>query len=515
MALKNKKIILAFLIILSLAIFFRFWHLDSIPSGIYPDEAMNANDAITSPGKLFYDANNGREGLFINLIALSFSIFGISIWSFKFVSALAGVLTVIGIYFLGKEMFQKKEAGLLSAFFLAVSFWHVNFSRIGFRAILVPLVMSFSFYFLLKGFRTGKIYNLAAAGLIFGLGFHTYISFRLAVLIIPIILAIFIWNKIKNKQGVKKALVSSVVFLAFAFIAGLPIGIYFLQNPEDFISRATGVSIFSQDNPIFSFVKSLTIHLGMFNFYGDANWRHNFSQSPQLYWPVGIFFLLGLGISIKKLISSLKTKKGQELITHSLLLSWLFIMLLPGILTYEGIPHALRVIGCIIPAYLLAGLGAWQSYLFVKERTARKTLLKLAGCLLLTAIVLAQFDKYFIKWAQTPEVENYFTKNYTQIGLYLNSLPAETVKYVVVNELGSPLYGISIPGQTPMFIERITFNKPRANYIKAEDLDTLEANDKQIVIIPLYDKGIQLKLENKFTEINILEQKYFKAYIIY
>jgi hypothetical protein len=230
---------------------------------------------------------------------------------------------------------------------------------------------------------------------------------------------------------------------------------------------------------------------------------------------VGIFFLLGLGISIKKLISSLKTKKEQESITHSLLLSWLFIMLLPGILTYEGIPHALRVIGCIIPAYLLAGLGAWQSYLFVKEKTAKKTLLKLAGCLLLTAIAFAQFDKYFIKWAQSSEVDDSFTKNYTQIGLYLNSLPEETVKYVVVNELGSPLYGISIPGQTPMFIERTAFNEPKANYIKVEDLDAIEPNDKQIIIIPLYDKGIQLKLENKFPRINILEQKYFKAYIIY
>ncbi len=162
----NKKAIIFLLLILLLAAVFRLWRLDSIPSGLYPDVAINGNDALdsleTGNFKVFYPENNGREGLFIWLIALSFSIFGPSIWAIKIVAAVFGILTVLGLYLLTKELFRTENSkqkivnseiiALLSAFFLAVSFWHVNFSRIGFRAILVPFILVFGFYFLLKSF---------------------------------------------------------------------------------------------------------------------------------------------------------------------------------------------------------------------------------------------------------------------------------------------------------------------------------------------------------------------------
>ena len=83
---KNKTFLLL-LVILLIASFFRLWQLDTIPPGLYPDEAINGNEALSNPWKVFYPENNGREGLFINLISLSFSIFGISIWSLRIVPA--------------------------------------------------------------------------------------------------------------------------------------------------------------------------------------------------------------------------------------------------------------------------------------------------------------------------------------------------------------------------------------------------------------------------------------------
>ena len=72
------------MLILAVAVFFRFWQLDQIPPGLYPDVAINginATDALKNHDfKIFYPDNNGREGLFINLIALSFWLFGASIW---------------------------------------------------------------------------------------------------------------------------------------------------------------------------------------------------------------------------------------------------------------------------------------------------------------------------------------------------------------------------------------------------------------------------------------------------
>jgi len=83
--------------------FFRFYRLNSVPPGLYPDIAINGNDALlslqTGEYKLFYPENNGREGLMMWLDAASMAIFGINVLALKIPAAIAGVLTVFGILF--------------------------------------------------------------------------------------------------------------------------------------------------------------------------------------------------------------------------------------------------------------------------------------------------------------------------------------------------------------------------------------------------------------------------------
>src|SRR3989338_5049749 len=211
----KQKTLIILLAILAIAAFFRFYHLAQIPPGLYPDVAINGNDALTALKthnfKVFYPENNGREGLFINLIALSFWLFGVSVWTIKIVPAIFGLLTVLGIFFLTKQLFsyfatrRAEIIALLSTLFIAVSFWHVNFSRLGFRAIMVPFILVWSFYFLFKGLdlahrhQTGALICLPLAGLFFGLGFYTYIAFRVAplILLVPVIFELIrYWPKI-------------------------------------------------------------------------------------------------------------------------------------------------------------------------------------------------------------------------------------------------------------------------------------------------------------------------------
>src|SRR3989338_10057839 len=96
-------------LIVTLGAFLRFFLLSRIPPGLYPDVAMNGIDsirtAVTRDYRVFYPANNGREGLYINLIAISYQIFGVSIFALKFISAVVGTLTIIGTYLLTKEFF--------------------------------------------------------------------------------------------------------------------------------------------------------------------------------------------------------------------------------------------------------------------------------------------------------------------------------------------------------------------------------------------------------------------------
>jgi len=506
----DRKIIISLIIILSIAVFFRLYKLDSIPPGLYPDVAINGNEALeslrTGKFKIFYPENNGREGLMMWLIVISFSIFGVSIWSIKIVAAITGILTVLGLYLLIKELFHNSETiALLSSFFLAVSFWHVNFSRIGFRAILLPFVLVYSFYFLFRGFRRKHILDFIISGIFFGLGFYTYTSFRVAVLILPFVLIphFFIY---KQENSQKKFLLSIFYFLFSIFLVALPIGLYFLQNPQDFIGRATPISIFSTKNPIGEFIKSLILHLGMFNFYGDSNWRHNFSGSPILPGSLGIFFLIGIFLSFKEIFkkSNYRKENLQLLSIFYFLISTFFIMLLPGILTYEGIPHGLRTIGVIPVVYIFSGLGGWWVYEKFRQNTKNQKLLLVACCLFLVAISLSEFNKYFVKWGKNPVVRDAFSTDYVIIGNYLNSLPAEFQKYVIVNRSGVPVPfpdGIPMPVQTIMFIENTKYGKTQSIYLLPENLNQIKINGRKTVVFPMrYDQNIFNQLQNLYPQ---------------
>ena len=141
---------IAFVLVVAIAIFFRFWQITSIPMGLYPDEAMNGVDALDSLKSgnfsVFYPNNNGREGMIIWLDALAIKAFGITPWALRVFPALAGVLAVLGLYFLLKELFEIRIA-LAGSFFMATGFWAMLFSRIGFRAsLMIPFIL-FALYF--------------------------------------------------------------------------------------------------------------------------------------------------------------------------------------------------------------------------------------------------------------------------------------------------------------------------------------------------------------------------------
>ena len=200
----KRKSLLALFAILALGAFLRFYHIAAIPPGLYPDEAMNGNNALealhTGHFSVFYPDNNGREGLYINIVAGSITLFGNEPWAIRLVSALFGIFTVLGIYFLTKELFpENPRSALFAAFLLATSFWHINFSRIGFRAIMAPFFLVWSFYFLFAMLSRLRPKNnsqslrpeLSATlgGIFFGLGFHSYIAYRVAplLLIVPFV----------------------------------------------------------------------------------------------------------------------------------------------------------------------------------------------------------------------------------------------------------------------------------------------------------------------------------------
>jgi len=506
-----NKYTIALIVIIALAVFFRFWQFTLIPPGLYQDEAMNGADALTSlktgDYKVFYTNNNGREGMIVWLDALAIKTFGAAPAALRLFPAIAGVLAVLGLYFLAGELFGA-EIALVSSFFMATSFWAVNFSRMGFRAGLMVPFLIWSFYFLIKSFSAQggpasgwkKYFYFILAGILFGLGFYTYIPFRFAP-----ILALLAFGPILFKKGVGKNLIGILVFAAVVFLVALPIGLYFLNNPADFFGRTSQVSLFSQASPIKAFIVNTAKTLGMFNIAGDFNWRHNYAGAPELFLPVGLLFLLGIWISIKR--REFKDK---------FLLSWLAIFLLPNILTTEGNPHALRALGALPAVMIFSGIGlVWlykkiQKYFndkienpdFVKYKNQLARLKKETFLFLIIFLIFVgarDFNKYFNLWAFNPNVTSAFSQNQVKIADYLNNLPKETEKYAIWDASDRATdNGLPVSAQTVYFL---TTEKTKINYLKSDELNKIKLGENGAVITPLYfDLDLLHNLNKQFPQ---------------
>ncbi|MDX9913648.1 MAG: glycosyltransferase family 39 protein [Candidatus Moranbacteria bacterium] len=468
MKFKNQRILnLVFLFLIVLAAFIiRFYNIENAPSGIYPDEAVNGIDALdassTGNYQWFYPANNGREGLFMNLISFSFQIFGITALGLKFPSIVFGTLTVLGTYLLTKELFRSQRAGLLAAFFVAFSFWAINFSRISFRANMLPAILSFSFYYLFCGIRYNKIIHntrnktksffksslfksyfcFAMAGLIFGIGLHTYIAFRIT----PAILGLsFIALWITKKHFWRDYWKHSLIFLVFSIVTMAPLLLTFYSHPEFLTSRSGSISVLSpevnQGHPIKEFGRSLFLSLVKYNFWGDQNWRHNYPPYPILNPILGFTFLGGLIYLIIKWFHLLFLRfkhniRDRKFYVYTFILGWFFAMLAPEFMTAEGLPHALRSIGTLPVTFIIATIPFL--WLFGKMKHyghGFKIIIVSFIFISLPIIALSETIKYHYFWANNLKQAESFESSLIDASEYVQSVPMENQVIVIAENM--------------------------------------------------------------------------------
>src|SRR3989338_1560715 len=252
---------------------------------------------------------------------------------------LIGVLTIIGLYLLVKELFEWRLAAIAS-YLAAISFWHVSFSRMEDSAIIIPFVLVYTFYFLWKGLKHNHRPDFAMAGIFGGLGFYTNTSFYTTPIVVMLLFLNYWWylkkdfNHAKYEYAKNKLLQGFVLLALTAFAVALPAMISFWQQTAPMSSVGVNIS-----------VTSLVKTLGMFNF----------SDSPLLPWPIGIFFIVGF---INELIHWLRRKHGHFSTIHTLLFAWFLIVLIPGFLSATA-DNTLITIGVLPVVMIFTARGIW------------------------------------------------------------------------------------------------------------------------------------------------------------
>jgi hypothetical protein len=377
-----------------LALFLRLVELDRLPAGFFHDEAEKAYSAfsVARVGGVFdftnlHSATLGvsnsnvavpafvRLPLFVNVwgsytsmayqySALPFlSARGLEVGAARLPAVLAGALTVLGAFGLALRLTRRTRCAVWTALFLAVSPWHLVFSRWAAQGILVPLFLGLAIWAWFGVFRRDRVCQrrLLVSAVCFPVAFYCYSGAEPFLLAFWVGLA-WIWRREMVRHA--RALVpAALVFL----ILLIPTLVALLGGSGEGMGRFNRLSVWGMDAPltirVLVFLKNYLAHFSpQFLFLsGDANPRHAVEGFGELLWVEAPLLVAGL-------LRVCKRARNPRARAERLLLGWFLLAPLSAALTNEGIPHALRTLHALPCPQILCALGVLDLGGWVRRR---------------------------------------------------------------------------------------------------------------------------------------------------
>lgn len=241
--------------ILIVAAALRLFRLGEHPISLNLDEVAigyNAysilNTGMDEYGKKFPIAFRSHDDykapFYIYASTIPIALFGLNGFAVRLTSALFGIIAVYVTYLLtetivslsrSKQRSKYRWLPLLSALLLAISPWHIQFSRAAFETNVATTMIIVGVLFFLKGKKQSRYWILTA--IIFGVSLYTYHSNKI---FIPLFVLVMVWHvRTKLKSRWRTIVVGVVAFL----IVVAPL-IPFSLSPEGRL-RFKGTSVFN------------------------------------------------------------------------------------------------------------------------------------------------------------------------------------------------------------------------------------------------------------------------------
>jgi 4-amino-4-deoxy-L-arabinose transferase-like glycosyltransferase len=372
-------------LILALAAFLRFFNLSNLPISLFGDEidvGYHAWSLITTGrdymGNLLptyiQSLSEWRAPFLMYVTAPFVGILGPTPFAIRLPTALLGILNIYLIYLLVNKLFKNKNIGLLTAFLLSITPWHIHYSRAAFEStLLLTLLLSGTLFFIKKR------YSLSIISFI--LTFYTYSTANLFTPLLFISLFLIYrppLTKLLKRPACRQA--GPWVQFGLYFILLLPITYHLTLGQA--AGRFKMVSVFSDNEIIYDIVNQrispwvdqnalseklfhnkaisyagkvgsnyLSAFSPQFLFIsGDPNFRHSVGRFGELLWVTAPFLIIGFVY----LVANLKNKSNQ------LILVWLLLSPIPSALTADGAMHATRLILMLPPLITISTLGLWK-----------------------------------------------------------------------------------------------------------------------------------------------------------
>lgn len=383
---KANHIVLGIIVVL--AAWLRLSNLSNIPPALSWDEVSIGYNAYTIlthaqdehgvrfPLGAFAAFGDYKPSLPIYLTVPFIAVFGLSDLAVRLPSAIFGILTVLLMYFLVRELFHNPQSSitnhqqeknkyfgywrldigdseliaLLSAMLLSLSPWHIMLSRAGFEANIATFFITLGVYLLLVSRK--KIKVLPYAFLPFVAGMYTFNSARYAGPLIAVGTLLYAWAALKEK---KMVLFGGLIIAALVLVPLMPhliskearlrlqevsiftdLGVVLTSNARSLLD---GNTLWSKiiHNRRLGFGREYLVHFldnvePRFLFIkGDGNPKFSTQETGQLLLVTAPFVFIGWLMLFVRLPA-----------VAGLLLFWLLASIAPAAVARET-PHALRI----------------------------------------------------------------------------------------------------------------------------------------------------------------------------
>lgn len=341
---QTRQLLVAILLVTFIGIFFRTYRLAAVPAEMTSDHAeklLDVNDVLNGLRPIFFPRNTGREGFQFYLTAalISLTPLTISHLALKVGTALFGIITVPLTYLLGRELYGR-HVGLLAAFFLAISHWHVAITRVGLRFPFTAAFATPALFFLFRAMRSNRRNDWLASGLCLGFGLHTYTAMR----IVPVLFLLLILVKCgfdlmarRRGGGLRDGEATALTWSFWqnglsgataSLLVFLPLLRYMQDEPDSFwyraASRAQGsLSAGEQWRTLWN---NTIDALLMFNYRGDVVPANTIPEAPVLGLVSGGLFIAGCAYLLWRLLARSERQAAYVLVS-------IFVLLTPSILS--------------------------------------------------------------------------------------------------------------------------------------------------------------------------------------
>ena len=439
-----KKDTMILTLILIVAAFLRLWQLGQIPISLDWDEASLAYNAYS-----IIETGRDEYGKFLPVVMRSFDDYKAALYSYlampfikllglteisvRIVSVIFGIMAVFLSFILVKELFDKKNLAYLSAFLLAISPWHIQFSRVAFEANVALTLVLISLFLFLKGLRDHKLLILSA--IFASLSFYAYQAEKAFIPILGLLL-FFIYRR-QILAVPKKYLGAAVIIGA---IVAFPILAFTLTNKEA-LTRATGTSIFANRTSIPDFIPDFDLALrnlrniqnndfvglifdnrrivyakqllGNYLWHYDLNWlfvkgetvNKNVTNLRHQAYQMGNLYLWELPLILAGIYFLIFSKFKKE--TKLLIFGWFLIVPIPSSITWD-VPNSVRTLNFLPLFQIFTALGLIGTFEIARRYKFAKLLL-FFGFLIVAFNSIYYLNQYFVQY-------NYFASQAWQYG---------------------------------------------------------------------------------------------------